>query len=449
VFRHCIRLVILFLISFFIGGCSYSPKAVKVPVENLADFNPKTVIPSIPKDRITNEDDLIIQAIFYEMKGDYKKSNYFYNLLFQKTGNVAYMFRELTTALYAGIDSPNVSKLEEWVKTHPADTKSKRLLISFYINQKKIEKAKELGREIIAQGGDAIDYELSASPYILSGDYKKAVELLKKAYEKTYNEDILLKIVILLSDYMGESNQAVKLLEEHKKLYDCSEKLCIKLLEIYTKEQNIDGLLAVYKDLYNKTKKDIYAIKLIEGYIYKEDFDRAIEFLKRNYHNDELLYEVYLAKKDYKNALKIAEKLYSKEKSPRWLAESAMALYENAKDKNDRRMLNKVVQKFEKALRDGARDSVYLNYYGYTLINKDIDIPKGIAIVKDALQEEPNNSYYLDSLAWGYYKLHRCKEAYEEMKKVIEAEGLDEDEIAQHWLAIQECNNQNSKLSIK
>jgi len=444
-----IRLNIILFLIFFVSGCSYSPKVVRVPIENLADSNPKKIIPSLPKDRITNEDDLIIQAIFYEMRGNYKKSNYFYSLLFDKTGNVAYMFRELTTALYAGIDSKNVPKLAQWVKAHPEDVKSKRLLISFYINEKKIKEAKKLGNEIVADGGDAIDYELSASPYILSGDYKRAVELLTKAYDKTYNEDILLKIVILLSDYMGDMREASERLEKYRKLYGCNEKLCIKLLDIYTKEQNVDGLLSVYKDLYNKTRRDVYAIKLVEGYIYKKEFDKAISFLKTKYSNDELLYEVYLAKRDYKHAFDIAEKLYSIDKSPRWLAESAMALYEKAKDKNDKKMLNEVVKKFEKALKEGIKDSVYLNYYGYTLIDKDIDIPKGIAIVKDALKEEPDNSYYLDSLAWGYYKLHECKKAYDEMKKVMNTEEFQEAEIVQHWMAIQECNNNSSKISVK
>jgi hypothetical protein len=63
-----------------------------------------------------------------------------------------------------------------------------------------------------------------------------------------------------------------------------------------------------------------------------------------------------------------------------------------------------------------------------------------VEIVKDALKAQPNNSYYLDSLAWGYYKLHMCKEAYREMKRVVDMEGLDEEDIAQHWTAIQNCN---------
>jgi len=432
-----VSFVLFFLL---LNGCSYSPKVTQIPKEELADYNPKDFSNVNSKERIDNENDLIIQAIFYEMNGDYKKSNYFYSLLFDKTGNIEYMFRELTTALYAGMDSKNVPKLEEWCKKHPSDIRAKRLLISFYINEKENEKAKKIGAQLIAQAGDAIDYELSASPYILSGGYKKAVELLTKAYEKTYNEDILMKITILLANYLGDIDEAVRRLEKHRALYQCSEKLCNQLVEIYTKQKKIEPLMSVYMDLYQKTKKEIYAVKVVEGYIYMQEFDKAIKFLQNDYHNDELLYELYLAKKDYADALKVAEKLYSIEKSPRWLAESAMALYENATNKDDKQMLNRVVEKFEKALSDGVKDSVYLNYYGYTLIDKDIDVKKGIEIIKDALKEQPNNSYYLDSLAWGYYKLHKCKEAYQEMKKVVDVEGLKEEDIAQHWNAIQECN---------
>jgi len=38
--------------------------------------------------------------------------------------------------------------------------------------------------------------------------------------------------------------------------------------------------------------------------------------LEREYRNDELLYEVYLAKKDYIGAQKVADKLYKLTKKP-------------------------------------------------------------------------------------------------------------------------------------
>ena len=439
--------LILLLLFFILNGCSYSPNITRIKRSDLPAYNPKDFSKPILVKKIVkldnsmeSEDDLIIQGIWYEMHRYYKKSHYFYALLYNRTKNVEYLFRELATALYGGIVSKNIPELEKLVKKNPSNIQLKRLLIAFYINKMDNKKAKEIGEELIRESGEAIDYELDASPYILSGEYRRAVELLTVAYNKTYNEYILLKIAILLDDYLHDVDGATERLEEYRKRHKCSEKICNKLLEIYSKEEKVQPLIDIYLNLYRKTKKEIYATKLVEGYIYTKEFDRAISFLQNEYRNDELLYEVFLAKKDYANAFRVSNRLYSIEKSPRWLAESAMALYEKSSNKNSKEMLNQVVNRFEKAIREGTKDSVYLNYYGYILIDKDIDIQKGIKIVKDALKEQPNNSYYLDSLAWGYYKLHRCKDAYREMKKVIDIEGLDEEDIAEHWRAIESCN---------
>ena len=121
------------------------------------------------------------------------------------------------------------------------------------------------------------------------------------------------------------------------------------------------------------------------------------------------------------------------------MAEKAILTYEKAKDKNDKQMIKQVVSYFDTAIAQGVDDSIYLNYYGYTLIDKNIDVKKGMKIISDALVQQPDNSYYLDSLAWGYYKEKLCDKAYTMMKRVVEMEGLDEPEIAEHWNAIQKC----------
>ena len=121
------------------------------------------------------------------------------------------------------------------------------------------------------------------------------------------------------------------------------------------------------------------------------------------------------------------------------MAEKAVLTFESAVDKNDKQMIKKVVAYFDKAISLGVDDSIYLNYYGYTLIDKDINVKKGMKIISDALIQQPDNTYYLDSLAWGYYKENDCKKAYSMMKKVVEQEGLEEPEIAEHWDLIQKC----------
>ena len=102
-------------------------------------------------------------------------------------------------------------------------------------------------------------------------------------------------------------------------------------------------------------------------------------------------------------------------------------------------MIANVIAQFEKAVKLGNDDSIYLNYYGYTLIDKEVDIQKGMKIIEDALVQQPDNTYYLDSLAWGYYKNRDCGKAYKLMKRVVDEEGLEQSEISEHWQAIKQC----------
>ncbi len=56
-----------------------------------------------------------------------------------------------------------------------------------------------------------------------------------------------------------------------------------------------------------------------------------------------------------------------------------------------------------------------------------------------ALKEEPNNLAYIDTLAWGEYKIKNCQEANKQMKRVVDEVGLNDEEIKLHWEKIKEC----------
>lgn len=431
------------LLVLLLNSCSYRPDVTQITEEKLADYNPKhfqAQASSRKAKKLQVEDSLIMKAIFYEQEGNFEKSNHYYSKLYDLTGNDEYMFREMRMALYLGKKSKNIVKLESWVEKNPENIQAKRILISFYLNEKKFDKAKKVSKLLISQSNNPRDFELAANPHIMTEEYKEAVELLTQAYNKTMNVEILLKISTILANYIGDVNEAVIRLERHRTSVSCDERVCLQLAEIYSKQEKIDKLLNVYKTLYKNTRKEEYGVKVVEGYIYKKETQKAIDFLQEDYSNSELLYEMYLSKKDYVKAEKIAQKIYESDKSPKWLAESAMALYEGATNKDDKNMLKKMSQKFDKAIAEGVKEGIYLNYYGYTLIDKNIDIKKGIKLVQKALEKDKNNTYYLDSLAWGYYKQNRCKEAIIEMKKVVDIEGLKEDDIRDHWTKIEACS---------
>ena len=154
---------------------------------------------------------------------------------------------------------------------------------------------------------------------------------------------------------------------------------------------------------------------------------------------NDILYELYKRKKYFSKALSLVDKLYNEDKNSKWIAEKGVLLFENSEDKNDKKMIEDVITHFEKAIDLGNDDSIYLNYYGYTLIDKEVNVKKGINVIENALIQQPENMYYLDSLAWGYYKERDCDKAYKLMKRVVDEEGLEEPEIIEHWDAIRQC----------
>ena len=94
-----------------------------------------------------------------------------------------------------------------------------------------------------------------------------------------------------------------------------------------------------------------------------------------------------------------------------------------------------MVEKFEN-IAPQLKNPVHLNYYGYILIDHDLDINKGIKFVEKALEVEPNSAYYIDSLAWGYFKLGNCKKAKSEMDKITDREFFNSEEGKEHINAI-------------
>lgn len=76
---------------------------------------------------------------------------------------------------------------------------------------------------------------------------------------------------------------------------------------------------------------------------------------------------------------------------------------------------------FRKALRFQPEQAAVLNYLGYSLIEKRLNLTEAFEMVEKAVGLRPNDGYIVDSLGWGHYQLGR----YEEAAKLLErAAGL-------------------------
>jgi tetratricopeptide (TPR) repeat protein len=70
-------------------------------------------------------------------------------------------------------------------------------------------------------------------------------------------------------------------------------------------------------------------------------------------------------------------------------------------------------------------DPAVCNFYGYllALMNKDLD--RAERLVKHALEKEPDNAYYIDSLGWVYYQRGDYARAVTELERAVRLVGED------------------------
>src|SRR5437879_13046960 len=80
---------------------------------------------------------------------------------------------------------------------------------------------------------------------------------------------------------------------------------------------------------------------------------------------------------------------------------------------------DELVHEMEEAIRLDPKHADALNYLGYTYAERDMRLEEAVALIQRALAVKPQNGYYLDSLAWAYYKMGRFQEALEEMKRAV------------------------------
>jgi len=122
---------------------------------------------------------------------------------------------------------------------------------------------------------------------------------------------------------------------------------------------------------------------------------------------------------DMAKSLDAAEKLSKsdEEKESVWFMRGAM--YER---------MNKVELaevEFRKVLKFDPESAGAMNYLGYMLADRNMRLPEALDWITKALDKDPGNGAYLDSLGWVYYKLGRLPEAEENLRRALEKTPRD------------------------
>lgn len=399
-------------LSFFLCGCGGM-------VENLS-----------PVSDVKFDSDLeIINAYLMVEDGEVAKASDLFYQLYQKSQNEVFLKESAKLALSA--KSNSLYKLMDELKGDDAQTL--RLKIGYALSIYELKEAKQLAKKLIKKDKSSQNYILLANIYAFEDDKKRAMELYKKAYEIDQSEDNMIRIVSIFNDFLGDNVGATKIANEWINQNGCGQRTCYVLLDLYSNLADFDNMVKIYEKLYLENEASQYLVNALEILLYKEDFKEAKRVLKKYEFNDDLLSQIYAQLGEYKEAYALAEQLYELTDNKDYKAKMAIYKYEFSKTKN----IEQIIKLFEESVYE-LDNSVYYNYYGYILIDHDINISKGLELALKAYELNPKSPYIIDSIAWGYYKLKKCDMAIDWIEK-IGAEYLEQDEFKSHYNKITKC----------
>ena len=428
------RLIIIIVAIFLFGGCATT----------------QTKLQTI-KQLQQNDLDILL-ALDYQYKKQYKKATKIYTKLYNSTKKDIYLKRAILLGYKSKQYNKVISLANIGIKTFPKDYQyyTQQKILAF-IELKQLDKAKQLSQQLLTKYPTSLNYEIIANIFYNQKDFKNSAKYYESAYAKNQNLNTLLRLTDILYTYLQQKSKALAYLQTYLQQKGCHKKVCGKLFLWYQEQGDVDGMLSVLSKMYQKAKQlnisqdKVASIQaLILALLEQKDIKFSIDFLEKTKIDQERLINLYYQNNQLKKALKLTRKLYKKTHDPQLLGKIAIYEFELAKDK--KKVLKHIIANFELSLSSGINNPNFQNYYGYLLIDYDIDIKKGISLVKQALKTYPNNIAYIDSLSWGYYKLHKCKEALQTIKPILSLVGQQDIEIKLHYNKILKCLKNRKKF---
>lgn len=365
----------------------------------------------IPKAHTSDKslEDMMVEALFYEQHNEPKLAFNSYLKLYKKSKSPIFLQKALLLKLNYNLNAKELLKL---LQKEPKSIVLARLEILYYMQQKDYKNAKEKLELLLKKDKYYKNYELMGDIYLDQKNPYEALEYYNLAYKRGRDFNFILKYSSLLIDlkYTQKAKKILLVFEKHQ-----GNKVATQVLlsRIYKIEKNNKLLIKTYEKLYklSKNKQFIYlAVDILNS---QKKYKMSLDLAKKYELDLNTKLFLYYITNDLKAAIKLAMQGYEKTKDKSYLLRAAV--FENELDDKNTKS---VIAKFKAGL-DQNTQAIYLNYYGYLLIDKNINVKYGIELVNRALKLEPGNAFYLDSLAWGYYKLKKCSKAKELLKTLL------------------------------
>ncbi len=76
----------------------------------------------------------------------------------------------------------------------------------------------------------------------------------------------------------------------------------------------------------------------------------------------------------------------------------------------------------KKALELNPGDPLVLNYLGYSWIDQGVNIDEAMEMIREAVEQQRNNGFIVDSLGWAHYRVGQFEEAVLQLERAVQLE---------------------------
>jgi tetratricopeptide (TPR) repeat protein len=200
-------------------------------------------INEVGKKSFENEDYMILAALDQQKSGNHANAMQIYRVLYEKSGKLNYLIEATKISFLSNNIEQTEQMLQEALEKSPKNSELRRIEVGFLVKQKKNSEAQKKILLLLEDDKSVRNLKIAGSIYLQSKSYELALKYFESAYRIDSDENSLLHIVDIQYNYLGKKDDAIALLETHIRMQTCEVNSCFKLIEIYGKEKNINGVV--------------------------------------------------------------------------------------------------------------------------------------------------------------------------------------------------------------
>jgi tetratricopeptide (TPR) repeat protein len=367
------------------------------------------------------------------------------------------------------------SALRKALELAPDNPEIKRGLAQNLLFSDEYDESLKLFQEIVtAEPKDAQAWMRISQIYRQKQDFAKAHEASRKAQDADPNSLEIRFNEVSLLEAEGKSAEAIDglkslLASTSKRSYSTGEKgnraiLLERLGYMQRTAERYDDAVATFRQIAELDEEQgaRAAVHVIETLRQARRTDKAFaeaQAARQKYPNDRTVGSMYAfiaadagknleaervgrellnEKKDREGWISLAQ-IYERTKNYAEMAKSLDEAEKLSRDQDEKEgvyfmrgaMFEKMKKfdaaeaEFRKVLASNPKSASALNYLGYMLADRNVRLKEAHDFIRQAVDKEPQNGAYLDSLGWVLFRMNRLEEAEDYLKQAVARTGKD------------------------